>query len=220
MKRILSPSLLSADFMNLRGQLDTLKECGITHLHYDVMDGVFVPNISFGTPVLKCVRDYTDLFLDAHLMIVKPEDKIDWFREAGADLISVHAEACANLSETLRRIRGFGLKAAAVINPETPAEVLYPYLTELDMILVMSVHPGHGGQKYIPECSDKIRALRRKADEVAPALSIQVDGGINPETIKIALDAGADNIVAGTAVFRGDIRKNVETLSKVLDAYQ
>ena len=220
MKRILSPSLLSADFTKLGEQIDLLKEIGITHLHYDVMDGDFVPSISFGMPVLKCVRDYTDQVLDAHLMVTEPDRYIEDFKASGADIVTVHAEACRHLDRTVSHIKACGMKAGVVLNPATSLTVLDELLPELDMVLLMSVNPGFGGQKYIPYVTDKIRRLRETAEKRKPGLMIQVDGGINASTIRGVLEAGADNIVAGSAVFKGDIRKNAEELLTIMKEYE
>lgn len=217
MKPVLSPSLLSADFAELGAQIDLLKAAGVENLHLDVMDGMFVPNISFGIPVIKSIRKRTDQFLDAHLMIADPGRYIDAFADAGADGITVHAEACIHLDRTISQIKKRGLKAAAALNPATPLCMLEEILPELDMVLIMTVNPGYGGQSYISYCTDKIRRLRAMADRVNPRLSIQVDGGINKDTAAGAVGAGADNLVAGSAVFRGDIRKNAELLMDLME---
>ena len=177
----LAPSLLSADFTELGSQIDLLKSLGVRALHCDIMDGDFVPSISFGMPVLKSIRKRTDLYLDAHLMVTEPDRYIDAFVEAGADGITVHAEACRHLDRTVQHIK----------------------------VLIMSVNPGFGGQSYIPYCTDKIRRLRALADQKHPELSIQVDGGVNRKTLAEVLAAGADDIVAGSAVFGGNIAENV-----------
>lgn len=212
MEPVLSPSILSADFMQLGRDIETAERCGIRCLHLDVMDGDFVPSISFGMPVIKCIRKKSDLFLDAHLMVAEPDRFIEAFQAAGADGITVHAEACRHLDRTIMHIRQAGLKAAAALNPATPLSAVEEILPELDMVLLMTVNPGFGGQKYIPYCTDKIRRLRAMADRVKPELSIQVDGGINLTTIPEVVRAGADNLVAGSAVFGGDITKNIENL--------
>ena len=219
MKRILSPSVLSADFAILGEQLALLKKCGVTNIHYDVMDGMYVPSISFGMPVLKSIRQCTDLVLDVHMMVVDPDRYVEDFRKSGADIITVHAEACTHLDRVVNHIKETGAKAAVALNPATPLSALEYVLPELDMVLLMTVNPGFGGQKYIPYCTDKIRALRKIADQVNPGLSIQVDGGINPATVRTVLEAGADNLVAGSAVFNGDLAANAEALMSVMKEY-
>ena len=219
MKRILSPSVLSADFAILGEQLALLKKCGVTNIHYDVMDGMYVPSISFGMPVLKSIRQCTDLVLDVHMMVVDPDRYVEDFRKSGADIITVHAEACTHLDRVVNHIKETGAKAAVALNPATPLSALEYVLPELDMVLLMTVNPGFGGQKYIPYCTDKIRALRETADRVNPGLSIQVDGGINPATVRTVLEAGADNLVAGSAVFNGDLAANAEALMNVMKDY-
>ena len=219
MKRILSPSVLSADFAILGEQLAALKKCGVTNIHYDVMDGMYVPSISFGMPVLKSIRQCTDLVLDVHMMVVDPDRYVEDFRKSGADIITVHAEACTHLDRVVNHIKETGAKAAVALNPATPLSALEYVLPELDMVLLMTVNPGFGGQKYIPYCTDKIRALRKIADQVNPGLSIQVDGGINPATVRTVLEAGADNLVAGSAVFNGDLTANAEALMNVMKEY-
>ena len=219
MKRILSPSVLSADFAILGEQLALLKKCGVTNIHYDVMDGMYVPSISFGMPVLKSIRQCTDLVLDVHMMVVDPDRYVEDFRKSGADIITVHAEACTHLDRVVNHIKESGAKAAVALNPATPLSALEYVLPELDMVLLMTVNPGFGGQKYIPYCTDKIRTLRKIADQVNPGLSIQVDGGINPATVRTVLEAGADNLVAGSAVFNGDLAANAEALMNVMKEY-
>ena len=219
MKRILSPSVLSADFAILGEQLALLKKCGVTNIHYDVMDGMYVPSISFGMPVLKSIRQCTDLVLDVHMMVVDPDRYVEDFRKSGADIITVHAEACTHLDRVVNHIKETGAKAAVALNPATPLSALEYVLPELDMVLLMTVNPGFGGQKHIPYCTDKIRTLRKIADQVNPGLSIQVDGGINPATVRTVLEAGADNLVAGSAVFNGDLAANAEALMNVMKEY-
>ena len=220
MKRILSPSVLSADFAILGEQLSALKACGVTNIHYDVMDGMYVPSISFGMPVLKSIRKITDMVLDVHMMVVDPDRYVEDFRKSGADIITVHAEACTHLDRVVNHIKETGAKAAVALNPATPISVLDEILPDLDMVLLMTVNPGFGGQKYIPYCTDKIRRLREAADRRNPGMSIQVDGGINMSTVRTVLEAGADNLVAGSAVFDGDITAKAVALMDVMKEYQ
>lgn len=197
----IAPSLLSCDFKHMGRDLCDIKEAGADWAHLDIMDGVFVTNISFGLPVIASVRQATDLFFDVHLMIVEPERYIDRFAKAGADLICVHYEACKDVANALAMIRATGTKVGLAIKPATPAEVVYPYLDSVDMILVMTVEPGYGGQALIPECLEKVSQIRAYAKEQGKELLIQVDGGINANTAKDAIRAGADVLVAGSAVF-------------------
>lgn len=199
---ILAPSILSADFGILRRQVTEIEEAGAQWLHIDVMDGQFVPNISFGAVVMQSLRPYSKLFFDVHLMIVDPERYIVDFVQAGADSVTIHVEAARNPAAVLRQIHDLGVKAGISLNPETPAEAVFPYLELADMVLVMSVHPGRGGQKYIPESDEKIRAIRKQA---GPDYLIQVDGGICQGNIRAVRDCGANVFVAGSAVFTDDI---------------
>ncbi len=206
---ILSPSILSADFWHLGEDIRAVEQENVPWLHVDVMDGIFVPSISFGMPVLKCVRKQTDLFLDVHLMIDRPERYVKEFAESGADLINFHLEATGQVKETIEAIRALGKKVGITIKPKTPAEELAPYLALVDMVLVMTVEPGFGGQKLIPECIDKVKEVRRMLDERGLDIDLEVDGGINADNVQLALEAGANVIVAGSAVFKDDIGVNV-----------
>ncbi|MGN0433303.1 MAG: ribulose-phosphate 3-epimerase [Bilifractor sp.] len=211
----LSPSILSADFSKLGEQVRILEEAGAPWLHIDVMDGQFVPPVSFGDVVIRSVRPVSKMFFDVHLMVTEPDRFVDDYAKAGADMFTVHAEACAHLDRTLQHIHESGMKAGVALNPATPLQVLDYVLDKVDMVLIMTVNPGYGGQKYIPSMTAKIRDLRRKLDEAGyPDLPIEVDGGINASTIDTVLDAGASVIVAGSAVFRGDIAKNASDLMK------
>lgn len=198
----ISPSVLACDFSKLGEEVRSVHEAGADMIHLDVMDGCFVPNISFGLPVIECLRRTTDAFFDVHLMIDAPERYIERFAKAGADLISFHLEATEDPAACLRAIRACGKKAALAIKPNTPAEAVYPYLSLCDMILVMTVEPGYGGQALIPSTLDKVATLRRNLQARSMYLPIQVDGGINRSTAAEAVRAGADVLVAGSAVFR------------------
>lgn len=211
----LSPSILSADFSKLGEQVRILEDAGAPWLHIDVMDGQFVPPVSFGDVVIRSIRPVSKMFFDVHLMVTEPDRFVDDYAKAGADMFTVHAEACAHLDRTLQHIHESGMKAGVALNPATPLQVLDYVLDKVDMVLIMTVNPGYGGQKYIPSMTAKIRDLRRKLDEAGyQDLPIEVDGGINASTIDTVLDAGASVIVAGSAVFRGDIAKNASDLMK------
>ncbi len=212
MEKILAPSILSADFGVLKEQLQAIDEAGAQYVHFDVMDGVFVPSISFGMPVLKTIRKYTNRLFDVHLMIVDPERYVEEFAKSGADIITVHAEACKHLDATIDLIKSFGKKAGVAINPATPIEEIKHILDKVDMVLIMTVNPGFGGQKMIPYTLDKVKELRDIVTEKGLMLDIEVDGGINRDTINEVLEAGANVIVAGSAVFGGDVKANAKEL--------
>lgn len=212
----LSPSILAADFSRLGEQIHKLDEAGAQYVHIDVMDGMFVPSISFGMPLMKSIRPCTDRIFDVHLMIEEPVRYIDDFAEAGADLITVHAEACKHLDRTIEAIKEKGLLAGVAINPATPLSAIEWVLPKVDMVLIMTVNPGFGGQKLIPYTLDKVRALRAMIEKADLKIDIEVDGGINLENVTEAMDAGANIIVAGSAVFRGDVGENVERFLNIL----
>lgn len=220
MKNILAPSILAADFKELGQAIKTIEENGAEYLHYDVMDGIFVPSISFGMPVLSSIRSCTNQVMDVHLMITEPIRYIKEFKEAGADLITIHLEACEDVAATIKAIREAGLKVGLSIKPATEAEAIRPYLDQIDMILVMSVEPGFGGQKFIPESLDKIRALRAMVEEAGVDVDIEVDGGIYQANVKEVLDAGANIIVSGSGVFKGDIAKNTREFMEILNSHE
>ena len=206
----LAPSLLAADFTRLGEQMRIIDQAGAQYFHYDVMDGQFVPNISIGLPVLQSIRKATKKKLDVHLMIEHPERYISDFSDAGADIITVHAEACTHLDQIIGDIKREGLMAGVALNPSTPLHVLDYILPEVDMVLVMTVNPGYGGQKMIPYTLDKIRELRGIVQKRGLATDIEVDGGVKIENVDQFLAAGANVIVAGSGIFKGDLAGNVE----------
>ena len=213
MKYDLAPSILSADFSHLGEDILAVRECGARFLHFDVMDGLFVPSISFGMPVLRSIRPLTDMFYDVHLMIQDPGRYIEEFARAGADGITVHAEACIHLDRVLDQIHDAGLKSGVALNPSTPLNVLDYVYEKTDMVLLMTVNPGFGGQKLIPAVLDKIRTLRGILDEKGLSTRLEIDGGVNEKTIGSVIDAGADVIVAGSAVFGDDIAGSYRKLT-------
>lgn len=206
MKKI-APSILAADFMKLGEEIKSIENAD--YLHFDVMDGSFVPNIALGVPVLKSVREGTDMIIDAHLMVSEPIRYIDAFAKAGSDIITIHVEADQpqNTIEALKKIRAAGKKAGISLKPKTPAETIIPYLPLLDLVLVMTVEPGFGGQSFMKDMLPKITAIRKMIDEGGYDCEIEVDGGINKETLEMCYEAGANVFVAGTQVFRADNRK-------------
>ncbi len=217
---LLSPSILAADFARLGENMKQADEAGTDYFHVDVMDGMFVPNISLGIPVLQSIRKVTKKALDVHLMIEQPQRYIQKFKDAGADLLTVHYEACEPLHETIAEIHRLGMKAGISIKPHTPVEVLKPFLAEADMLLLMTVEPGFGGQAYMDMCTEKIRELRLLLTENGLNRDVQVDGGITKENIKVVLDAGANVIVMGSSVFQGDIAENVRYFKTYLKNYE
>lgn len=213
----LAPSILAADFSRLGEQVRQVEQAGVKWLHIDIMDGQFVPTISMGVPVVASLRKVSSLFFDVHIMAQEPAHLVKEFAQAGADMITVHAEACVHLDRTLRLIREQGCRAGVALNPATPVETLEHVLELADMVLIMTVNPGFGGQKYIPYCTEKIRRIRKLAAVKNPGLDIEVDGGINRETIREVLGAGANIIVAGSAVFNGDIETNARELKGIME---
>ncbi len=213
----LAPSILAADVACLGDQIKTIEKAGADYVHIDVMDGVFVPNLSFGIPIVKGLKKCTDLFFDVHLMIVDPIEHIRDFAEAGADGITVHAEACGDkLYDTIIEILGHGLKAAVAIRPDTPIDPVLPVLEKLSMVLIMTVYPGYGGQKIITDTFSKIKKLRSIIDEKELPVDIEVDGGVTLDNVVTVREAGANVFVAGTQVFEGDIEANVKKFKEEL----
>lgn len=212
----LSPSILAADFSRLGEQIQALDRAGAQYVHIDVMDGMFVPNISYGVPVIESIRHCTDRIFDVHLMIEEPIRYIGDFADAGADLITVHAEACKHLDRTIYEIHSRGLLAGAVLNPATPISSLEYILPELDIVLLMGVNPGFGGQKFIPYTLQKIRDFREMITRKGCQTDIEIDGGVTLDNLREILDAGANIIVSGSAVFKGDIETNVGKFLQIM----
>ena len=218
MERIIAPSLLSADFKNLGEQIKKTQEAGAKYLHFDVMDGIFVPSISFGMPILKSIRPMTNQVMDVHLMIQEPLRYVEDFKRAGADIITVHVEACEDIVETLEKIKELGMKVGVSIKPNTSVKVLEPLLDKVDMVLVMTVEPGFGGQALIPETLEKVKEVKKLVEHMERKIDIQVDGGIYHENVHQVLEAGANIIVSGSGVFLGDIEENVRKFKKIFDS--
>lgn len=216
----LAPSILAADFKNLGQQVSDVAAAGAHYIHLDVMDGEYVPSISFGMPVISSLRSCTDRVFDVHMMVREPGRYIQDMKEAGADLICVHAEACTHLDRTINQIKEAGLKTGVALTPATPLSVLDCILGEVDMVLIMTVNPGFGGQKFIPYTLDKVRALRAMCMERGLDTDIQVDGGVTCDNIRELIEAGANVFVAGSAVFKGDAAANTKAFLKIFEEFE
>ncbi len=216
----LAPSILAADFNILGEQIKVIESMGVPYLHIDVMDGLFVPSISIGIPVIASIRKNTKLTFDVHLMIEEPIRYLEAFYEAGADIITVHVEACKDLRKTLARIKSLGLKTGVTLKPDTDLEILRDVITEIDMVLIMSVNPGFGGQAFLPESLQKIRDLKAMAKEYGARIDIEVDGGITTDNVAEVLEAGANVIVSGTSIFSGDMKDNIIRYQSIFKEYE
>lgn len=216
MKKYLAPSILAADFNILGQQIRSVGQAGAKYLHIDVMDGIFVPSISFGIPLIRSIRSANDLIFDVHLMVTEPKRYIADFRKAGADIISVHIEACGDVRETLEAIKELGAIPGLAFNPETPVEELEPYIPYAGQLLLMSVHPGFGGQKFIEGSCERLKLLADLRDRMGSNIPIEIDGGVTLDNVSEILQSGADILVAGSSVFNGDIERNIKDFLEVI----
>ncbi len=217
----LSPSLLSADFYNLENDIEELNRLGVKYLHLDIMDGNFVPNISYGPGLIKKLRPHTDMIFDTHLMIENPEKYIEDFAKAGSDIITIHPESTKHVHRAIQQVKSLGKKAGLVLNPHTHESILEYLIDDLDLVLVMSVNPGFGGQEFIPQALDKLKNIRKLIDKRNPSCILEIDGGVKVDNVKEVLDAGANLIVAGSGVFNSDgIEANVNKFEEIFKEYR